>query len=29
LDAAEIAGVEGACTFLRLRGLDWLTIAGQ
>jgi replication protein len=29
LDAAELAGVEGACTFLRLRGLDWLTIAGE
>jgi hypothetical protein len=24
LDAAEIAGVEGACDFLTLRGLDWL-----
>jgi hypothetical protein len=24
LDAAEIAGVAGACTFLQLRGLEWL-----
>src|SRR4051795_6089819 len=29
LDAAEIAGVEGACAFLQMRGLDWLTIAGE
>src|SRR3954466_9585575 len=29
LDAAELAGAEGACVFLRLRGLDWLIIAGE
>ncbi len=24
LDAAEVAGIQGACTFLTMRGLDWL-----
>ena len=29
LDAAEIAGVAGACTFLTMRGLDWLPATVQ
>jgi hypothetical protein len=29
LDAAEIAGVEGACAFLQLRGLTWVPVAAQ
>jgi Replication protein len=29
LDAAEIAGIEGACTFLQLRGLEWIPVVAQ
>src|SRR4051795_12828238 len=29
LDAAELAGVEGACTFLTMRGLEWLSVGAQ
>ena len=29
LDAAEIAGVEGACTFLTMRSLDWVSVGAK
>jgi hypothetical protein len=29
LDAAEIGGVEAACAFLQLRGLEWLVVAAK
>jgi hypothetical protein len=29
LDAAEIAGTEGACAFLQLRGLTWIPVAAR
>src|SRR4051812_23358040 len=28
LDAAEIGGVEGACTFLAIRDLEWVAVGG-
>jgi Replication protein len=28
LDAAEISGVEGACTFLAIRDLEWVAVGG-
>jgi Replication protein len=28
LDAAEISGVEGACTFLAIRDLEWMVVGG-
>jgi len=29
LDAAEISGVEGACAFLAMRSLEWITVAAK
>jgi hypothetical protein len=29
LDAAEIAGIDGACTFLRMRSLEWVPVGAK